>query len=58
MRSPDNANEAFARHQLTLDWLRTESDTGSTPFVRPPTVDARKTRYAPRAPRGGAEDAE
>jgi hypothetical protein len=59
MSSPDKANQAFARNRLTLEWLRTESsDTGSAPFLRPPEVDARTTRYAPRAPTGGAEDAE
>jgi hypothetical protein len=59
MSSPDQANQAFARHRLTLEWLRTESsDAGSVPFLRPPEVGGRATRYAPRAPTGGAEDPE
>jgi hypothetical protein len=59
MSSRDKANQAFARHHLTLEWLRTDSsDTEFAPFLRPPKVDARTTRYAPRAPTGGAEDAE
>ncbi len=59
MSSPDKANQAFARHHLTLEWLRTESsDTGPAPFLRPPKVDARTTRYSPRAPTVGAEEAE
>jgi hypothetical protein len=58
MSSPDKANEAFARHHLTLEWLRTDSDTGFASFLRSPKVDARTARYAPRAPTGGAEDIE
>jgi hypothetical protein len=48
MSSPDKANQAFARHRLTLEWLRTESSgTGSVPFLHP-EVDARAAR-SPRA---------
>jgi hypothetical protein len=59
MSPPDKANRAFARHRLTLEWLRTESsDAASVPFLRPPEVGGRATRYAQRAPAGGAEDPE